>query len=77
MSVLSPAAEAGLTFSPLQLSLAAESEYRRLQRERGCVLLSGRYAEVIQVQKSHAVKNTGLMIEENPTQLLGIGGALW
>lgn len=77
MSVLSPAAEAGLTIIPLQLSPAAESEYRRLQRESGFVLLSGRYAETTQVQRSHAAKNTGLNNEENPTQLLGIGGALW
>lgn len=27
--------------------------------------------------KTHAAKNTGFQTEENPTQLLGIGGVLW
>lgn len=77
MFASSPAAEAGLTFKPVQLSLTAETEYRRLQRESGFVLLGCKDEESIHVQKSHAAKNTGLKIEENPTQLLGIGGAMW
>lgn len=71
MFVLSPTAETGLTFT----SLPAETEHRGLQRESGSVLLSCKHAEITRVKKSLEAKNTGLKIEENPTQVLGIGGA--